>query len=147
MSTVVQIPKKSERRRFAIYIDSINALSMHVWWWFTDGKHATMVRRQDVVPNMDMPHWSGFVAEMTREIERGEDLPWIKGAKPMSVPWYGDDWTLFLSTVDLHTLAERIVQREVVQLVRHVFDSSWPEPKWLCKCAGCRNFVVGRIKL
>lgn len=106
----------------SINIASLNDLSQHVWWWFTEGRHETKARRRDDILNADMPHWSDFVGEMTREIERGEDLPWIKGATPMSVPCYGDDWTLFLNTVDLHVLAERIVHREVKHLVGSFFD-------------------------
>lgn len=147
MNETVEQSEKPKRRRFAIYIDSGNDLSQEVWEWFTKERASWLELRRLEDPYTDMPHWSNFVAEMTREITEGENLPWHKDGKDKALPDYGEDWTRFFADVDMQAILDRIVQREIMQLIRSALNCTEPEPKCLCKCAGCRNFVMRRIKL
>ena len=129
-------------------IDSKRDLSLHIWDWFSTRRFQETTERIEfeIDRYIEAPHWSNFVELMVEVILSGEDLPSKDPAKPITpTPSFEEDWTLFFNTVDLHAIANQIIRRETVKMIKHFFYDKHPESKWLCKCAACRNFVISRI--
>lgn len=132
-------------------IDSKQDLSLYIWGWFTEGRYHEPTETQvEMERYVDAPHWSNFVGLITDVILSGEDLPFKEPTQPIiPTPSFEEDWTLFFNTVDLHAIADQIIRREMVQMIKYLFNypfnNKQTESRWLCRCAGCRNFMIARI--